>query len=401
MIVNHRLHGLEELTLAGIVALPFTEKEKKGLLHTPQEILQQPETWLETFQTIKSLRQNLQNFLQDSGLHNERSFISLIGAGTSDYVGRALISLLRKKWKCRVEAVPSTDLLTEMDEIIADSPENTRHLWISFSRSGDSFEGVNIIKKALEKYPRINHLVVTCNENSQMKKLCAGKSNAFCLVLNKKVNDLGLAMTSSFTNMIVAGQCLAHLGDLADYEKIIQALSQTATNKLPDATDLAKKIIPENFSRICFLGSGTLKSVGAESALKAMELTAGQFSVMSESFLGLRHGPLSWLNQESLVVAFISDCSEKSKIELGLINELKRKKAAKRILAILPNENIDVEADFQMTLNLPEFVSDNYRPPVDILFAQCLGVFASLYYGLKPDAPSADGKIQRVVSQIG
>ena len=140
--------------------------------------------------------------------------------------------------------------------------------------------------------------------------------------------------------------------------------------------------------------------MGDESALKVMELTAGHFSVMSESFLGLRHGPLSWLNSESLVVGFLSSDQEKSKIEIGLIEELNRKKAAKSVLLVLPNEQIDVQSDFRIVLNIPNSLADNYRPPLDVLFAQCLGLFASLRYGLHPDTPSADNKIQRVVSSI-
>jgi tagatose-6-phosphate ketose/aldose isomerase len=133
-----------------------------------------------------------------------------------------------------------------------------------------------------------------------------------------------------------------------------------------------------------------------------MELTAGNYSVMSESFLGLRHGPLSWLNHDSLVVGFLSNDPEKQKIEIGLLQELKAKNAAKSILAVLPRENNTVSkySDYQLVLNIPETLDDVYRPPIDILFAQCLGLFASLRRHLRPDAPSADGKIQRVVSQI-
>lgn len=389
-------------SLAEMLTLPFAEKELRGLLYTPQEIFQQPDTWHKTFQIVKNQQKDLQDFLNESGLNeNENLFISLIGAGTSDYVGRALVLLLRKTWKCRVEAVSSTDLLTDIDDFIADCPKNTRHLWISFSRSGDSFESVNVIENALEKYPQISHLVVTCNENGKMKKFCAENDNAFCLTLDKKVNDLGLAMTSSFTNMIVAGQCLAHINNLDEYEKVVKTLAVTATEKISEISETAQKIAAKNFTRICFLGSGALKSVSAESALKVMELTAGHFSVMAESFLGLRHGPLSWLNRETLVVGFLSNNVETLKIESGLIEELKRKNAAGSILTITPNKETKIQTDFQICLNLPEWFGDNYRPPIDILFAQCLGLFASLVCGLKPDSPSNDGKIQRVVSIIG
>ncbi|MBA2524938.1 MAG: tagatose-6-phosphate ketose isomerase, partial [Pyrinomonadaceae bacterium] len=117
----------------------------------------------------------------------------------------------------------------------------------------------------------------------------------------------------------------------------------------------------------------------------------------------LRHGPLSWLNHDSLVIGFLSNYADKLRIELGLLEELNKKRAAKSILAVLPQEHVNLSeyVDYKLILDIPEWLHDNYRPPVDVLFAQCLGLFASLRRQLKPDAPSADGKIQRVVSQIG
>jgi tagatose-6-phosphate ketose/aldose isomerase len=45
-------------------------------------------------------------------------------------------------------------------------------------------------------------------------------------------------------------------------------------------------------------------------------------------------------------------------------------------------------------------MADAYRQPVDALFGQLLGLFASLRQGLKPDAPSPNGAISRVVSEF-
>lgn len=397
-------NGTKKLSLEEILNLSFTEKETMGLLHTPQEIFQQPETWQKTFQIVESQAEGLRNFLRESGLDcitNKKFSVTLIGAGTSDYIGRALVGLLRNSWKCHVEAVPSTDLMPSIEEFLTASPSGSKHLWISFSRSGDSFEGVKILETAITKFPQIRHLVVTCNENGKMKSLCEKAENAYCLILDKKVNDLGLAMTSSFTNMVIAGQCLANLNNLENYRIIIEKLAETAVLKMSEIAAVSQKIAQQDFTRICFLGDGALKSVAAESALKVMELTAGHYSVLHESFLGLRHGPLSWLNQKSLVVGFVSNDKGKFKIELDLLKELQKKNAAKSILVIAPNDQLEIQPDFKLILDLPDSFQDNYRPPLDILFAQSLGLFASLVCGLRPDSPSSDGKIQRVVSQIG
>lgn len=391
------------LTFDEMLKLPPAAKKALGLEYTPFEIDQQPESWLETFRIIKSVQADTEQFLGKCGIGKNicRTTVSLIGAGTSDYIGRAVAALLRKQWRCHLQVVPSTDLLTEADEILASAPVDTQHLWISFSRSGDSFEGVKVIEAALERYPEINHLIVTCNEDGKMAAMSKGRSNVYCIVLDDKVNDRGLAMTSSFTNMVVAGQCLAHISRLAKFRPILESISSAARNAFPDIAALALKMAKQDHSRISFLGNGTLKAVGDESALKVMELTAGHYSVMSESFLGLRHGPLSWLNSDSLVVGHLSNDLQKLPTEIGLIDELKAKNVVKDIVLIAPR-SADSFADEnnRIALDLPADLNDNYRPPLDVIFAQCLGLFSSVRRNIKPDTPSSDGKIKRVVSEI-
>ncbi len=290
-----------------------------------------------------------------------------------------------------------------MDSEVGSAPADARHLWISFSRSGDSFEGVKILEKAIEKYPSIKHLIVTCSQEGKMANSIA-RQNAgiLCLTLDKRTGDLGLAMTSSFTNMIVAGQCLAHIFELDSYRPTIDALADAAEKAMPAIATAARQIAAIDVTRICFLGSGALKAVADESALKVLEMSAGHYSVMSESFLGLRHGPLSWLGQDAMVVGFLSNSPERRQVELGLLREVRDKKAARSIIAVSPGdiEAVSKSAEHEIVLNIPDRLDDNHRPPLDVLFGQLLGLFASLRQGLKPDTPSADGKITRVVEQI-
>ena len=393
-------------TLVEIARLPEVQKADLGLLFTPSEILQQPESWKETFGIIRDRQEEIRKFLRKGGLdgnNNQDVIVSLVGAGTSDYIGRSLTGLLRSKWGSHAATIPSTDLLTEIDDFMASSPDNGRHIWLSFSRSGDSYEGVRSLEKAFEKFPEVQHIIVTCNAKSRMATdLSEGRENVLCLVLSDDVNDRGLAMTSSFTNMVVAGQSLANIDGLVNYETTLNALVNAGKQALPAISGLASELAGESFERICFLGSGTLKAVADESSLKVLELSAGYHSTMSESFLGLRHGPLSWLNRDALVVGFISNDNEKARVELGLLDEIHRKHAVGRIVAITPRlfDNIDAYTDHSAALGIPEWLDDQYRPPIDVLFAQCFGLFSSLSRGLKPDSPSSDGKIHRVVSDI-
>src|SRR5579871_3393148 len=147
--------------LSGLLKLPADEREKRGLLHTPAEIAQQPATWQKTVELFRQRQAEIKEFLSSAGVlaadASSRPAVFLIGAGTSDYVGQALAYLLRRMWQCEVLAVPSTDLVTHDDALVL---PHRKYLWISFARSGDSPEGVAVLQRGLEKRPDISQLVV-------------------------------------------------------------------------------------------------------------------------------------------------------------------------------------------------------------------------------------------------
>jgi tagatose-6-phosphate ketose/aldose isomerase len=396
--------------LRALLELGAEEKEARGLRYTSHEIYQQPETWRSTYARCVEKAPELKRFLEKSGIARRDQLapvVFLVGAGTSDYVGRALTHLLRARWQCDAWAVPSTDLLTNMESLITPGRE---YLWIAFSRSGDSPEGVAVLEKALAAHPRIRHLVITCNANGKMAQICSSHpERALALILDPAVNDRGLAMTSSFTNMLVAGQCLAHLSDAKSagareekYGEILAGMSEVGSRFLDSASACAAEIAVMGCTRACFVGSGVLAAVANESALKLLELTAGRVQTLSESVLGLRHGPMSALDENTLLVAFLSSNETRRYYEIDLLKEIREKRLGKVTVVVTPQpyEGLNALADFVISLDVPKALTDEYRAPVDIILAQLLGLFFSLNAGLQPDRPSPNGVITRVVSHV-
>jgi tagatose-6-phosphate ketose/aldose isomerase len=383
--------------LADLLSLGVQEKSSRGLTYTPQEIWQQPATWEGTFLRVRERAEQLQRFLAKS--LSESTTVYLIGAGTSDYVGRALMSVLRERWHCNVIAVPSTDLITEMASYIL--PEKPA-LFISFSRSGDSSEGVGVLEHALREYPHVRHLVVACNQNGRMPHMCTGLENAFALVLDDAVNDRGLAMTSSFTNMVIAGQCIANLSRLAEYQSTLNALARMGRRMLNEAAPIAESISKMHCRKAIFVGTGPLAAVATESALKSLELTAGSLYTMSESAMGLRHGPMSAMDEETLFVSFLSSDERRLRYEIDLLKEVQAKRLGRVRVAIAPfaNEELRGLCDHLIVLGAPDGFPDDYLAPVDVIFGQIFGLFASINAGLHPDQPSPGGTISRVVSHV-
>jgi D-galactosamine 6-phosphate deaminase/isomerase len=389
-------------TLEALLNASEDEKEARGTRYTPHEIVQQPASWQTTFRIVEDRQSDLRSFLTKSGLGGRASagkpIVFLVGAGTSDYVGRSLQYLLRRVWGCEVWAVPSTDLLTNLESFVL---PDRKYLWISFSRSGDSSEGTAVLEWAIERCLPVRHLLVTCNAESRMAQVCTtAPDRAFLLALDDSVNDRGLAMTSSYTNMVVAGQCLAYVESLSSYKETLALLSEVGSRFLELVQETVPFIVQQEFSKACFVGSGVLHAVAQESALKLLELTAGKIQTMSESTLGLRHGPMSALDRNTLFVSFLSQDTRRN-YELDLLEEIKRKQLAKLCVVVTPDstDRLGHLANNILCLHAPG-LRDEYRAPVDVMLGQCLGLFASLKMGLKPDCPSPNGAITRVVNHV-
>jgi tagatose-6-phosphate ketose/aldose isomerase len=389
--------------LQALLELPQPEKAERGLEHTPREIWQQPETWKTTYRRCQDLEKELREKLHRAGIglgNVLAPVVYLVGAGTSDYIGRALAPLMRKNWGCEVWPIPSTTMLTEFEEFHRPGRDC---FWISISRSGDSPEGVALLERVLERQPRIQHLVITCNQQGAMAELCGrNPDRALALVLDESVNDRGLAMTSSFTNMLLAAQCVANLDRLTEFGEVVGELSELGSRFLPAAADAAAAVTRLGCSRAWFVGSGTLRAVANESALKVMELSAGRVAAMSESALGLRHGPMSSVDGNTVFGAFLSSDARRRGYELDLLREIDRKRLGRVRAVVTANETEDVSAlaDYCLSLGCGPDFSDEYRPALDVMLGQLLGLFASMSCGLKPDQPSPNGAITRVVSPI-
>ena len=388
--------------LSTLLDLSDYEKLERGLVHTPHEILQQPVSWQLTFDGVRSRLPEVRDFLSSSGLrddHGKRPIVFLIGAGTSDYIGHSLHHLLRRQWQCEVIPVSSPDLLMGFtDYILPQQP----YLWVSFSRSGDSPESVAVLERALAECPNVRHIVVSCNEAGRMTRCVEGLPNCLAIVLDEVTNDRGLAMTSSFSNMVLAGQTLAHAWTLDAYEPICRALSEAGESFILRAAEVAAELADEGYTRACFVGSGLLAGTAMESALKLLELTAGNVLAFSESTLALRHGPMSALDQDTLFVSLLSSQEQQRRYELDLLREIRSKSLVRTCVAVATTgvSALEREADYIVATERDPGIPDLYRPVLDVIFGQLLGLFSSLHFGLKPDSPSPNGAISRVVQNV-
>ena len=202
--------------------------------------------------------------------------------------------------------------------------------------------------------------------------------------------------------MVIFGHCLAHYDDIERYEHVLLQLIHAGRGFLPIAADSAAALARGPYTKACFVGSGPLRAVARESALKLLELSASKVVTMSESALGLRHGPMAALDQNTLFVCFLSGNKRVQEYERNLLEEIgsKRLVTSRVVVAGSAVSGMNSVAEQNLAPAVPVAVADDYRPAVDVIFGQVLGLFFSLRWNLRPDCPSPNGAISRVVQNV-
>ncbi|CAG5067452.1 D-galactosamine-6-phosphate deaminase AgaS [Dyadobacter sp. CECT 9623] len=372
----------------------ITELESGAEAHTQREILSQPELWQEVYHLIKKESAKISSFLMPV-LQKQNLRILLTGAGTSGYIGDAAQGTLQKLWRRTVQAVPTTEIVTQPEATFIRSVPT---LLISFARSGNSPESVEAARLANHCCDEIYHLIITCNGEGALANMHSEASNnVFCLILPERTNDKSLAMTSSFTCMLLSALLVARVDSLEDEHPKIQRITEQG-NVILEKQTLLENLVLSGFERVVFLGSGENLGIAKECHLKLLELTDGKRVVMSDSFLAFRHGPRAFVNENTLMVYLFSRNPHIQRYERDLAEDISRDARAIYSLQIggvdglvLPNSSkielsIDTENQYQMI-------------PVTLV-GQLLGYYSSVHLGINPDSPSTSGSISRVVQGV-
>jgi tagatose-6-phosphate ketose/aldose isomerase len=379
-----------------------SEQRQRGYIHTLAEIGQQPETWRVTARALAADAPRLIGFLRAAGLAPGRGVIILTGSGSSHYVGDSLVLPLQQALRVPVQTVASGSILTHPDQIV---PDDQPCLAVSFARSGDSPESGAALDLLLERRPDCHHLIITCNGRGRLATSYLDDPRVLHVVLDDRTCDRSLVMTSSFTNMALAGRMLASLDAPETYVATADALADAAAHLLAHDADRIADAAAQPFASVVFLASAARVGAAREASLKLLEMTEGRVRTLAETFLGLRHGPMSTLHADTLIAGFLSSNPVARAYECDLLRELDRKRlGAGKLVAGLdsaaPAEitragDLVVEYAAQTT-----HVADDGLVLLDVLVAQLLAFFRCLEMGLKPDDPSSDGIINRVVGDF-
>jgi tagatose-6-phosphate ketose/aldose isomerase len=384
--------------LADLLHRPPAEQAGRGYADTAREVAQQPETWLETARTAVGARPELRAVLRAADIRpGGAGLLILTGSGSSLYVAECAAMPLQRALQATVRAVPSAQMLTHLDGCV---PPDRPGLCLSLARSGDSPESTAVIDQMLSSRPAWQHLIVTCNGIGRLATRYAGRAGALRLILADRTCDRSLVMTSSFTNLLVATHVLASLDHPRSYLAHVEQIAAAARQLLDQSAVLATAArLP--FRSVIFLGSGSRLGAAREAALKMVEMTAGGVAATADTFLGLRHGPMSGVHADTLVVCFLACDSITRAYELDLIRELNRKQLGARLIVgdAVPADVVRGQ-DQVLDCGGLSRAGDELATVTDVMAGQLLALFRCLSAGLRPDAPSTGNVINRVVEDF-
>lgn len=365
-----------------------------GAIHTAREIEQQPQIWKAVVEQVRRDRAALDEFISEALADVDR--ILLTGAGTSAFIGLSIRGDYQRHFARPTEAVPSTDLVTHPQDYFH---HNIRTLVISFARSGNSPESVAALSFAEQFSLKCFHLIITCNADGALARFHSS-SPKYVFVLPAQANDQSLAMTSSYSGMLLAALLISRIGKFEDAEKAAMKAIAYGNHILGTNRMKLQQVAARPFRRAVFLGSGPLNGTAVEAHLKLQELTDGRIICTCDSFLGFRHGPKAVVDDQTLMVYFFSNNSYAFQYERDLLDDMKRGVAP--MLELVVSEQ-QLGVSHEHVIAMPQQgkpLDESFLPVCFILVGQLLGYYKSLACGLRPDAPSTSGAITRVVQGV-
>lgn len=329
--------------------------------HTLHEIQSQPHVWQHA---LNAYSESEDHFLQLIQAESPTQVI-VTGCGSTHYLSMIGARLLRKSG-INAQAYPASELWLYPETVYL---PDTTYLMIAVSRSGTTTETL----RAVRVFQQDNHgkvITVTCDRTSPL----AGLADVVFAI--NAAQEESVAQTRSFSSMcVVLQQMAAALGehDLSasnDLPEVCQTLLNTHE-------DLAKSL-GENASikKFFFLGSGALYGLACEAMLKMKEMSLSY----SEAFhmLEFRHGPMSMVAQDSLVVGLISPDSPEHDIKV--LEEMQTMGAT---VVAMGQTATEFEHKIQLPADLPAWTTPILYLPI----LQLMGYYRSLFNGQNPDKP--------------
>lgn len=345
---------------------PTNSAETLQESHTLNEILTQPIAWQAALEKVSEQQETLHNLWKTG----QFSDILVTGCGSTHYLSLAVAPLIQQQLGRRARAFPASELLLSPETLI---PPGNSSLLITISRSGRTTETIHAVEnyKAKQNGPVVN---IGCYGDTE---LVAQSDLAFVI---DEGQEESVVQTRSFSAMLVAAQAaIASLVGEKQFQSM-QQLPALGEQLISTYHPLARQLGRDaQFERFYFLGSGLQYGLASEANLKMKEMSLS----ISEAFhfMEFRHGPMSMVNDHTLVVGILSE--QARPYEEAVLREMRKLGAKTLVLADQPVAE-DV-ADYQV--NFHSGLLEAQRGVLYLPVLQLLGYYRARKNGINPDQP--------------
>ncbi len=327
---------------------------------TYREIISQTEAWAQGLELTRAA---------SLPVSAEYEQVIFTGCGSTYYLALAAAALYQELTGRAARAVPGGELLLNPQTVLTAGRDGVQPhtLLVALSRSGTTTETV----KAVEKFKAEGRgqIVVISNYGETLSEL--GDVN----IIIPAGQEESVAQTRSFASMYVAVVVLcARMAGRDDLLDSMSALPEAGKSLIRDFESAAREIGEDlAFDRFYFLGSGMRYGLACEMNLKMKEMSLTHSEPFH--FLEFRHGPMSMVNANTVVVGLLSESNLSH--EQTVLNEMQA--LGGKILALGESG-----ADMNLDSDIPEPVRGVLYLPV----LQLMAFYRSLAKGLDPDRPT-------------
>jgi glutamine---fructose-6-phosphate transaminase (isomerizing) len=335
--------------------------------HTLNEILMQTLAWQAALDCVA----HAQSALKDLWQEKRFSEILVTGCGSTYYLALAVAPLFQLQLGLRARAMPASELLLFPKTVM---PSGGLSLLVTISRSGRTSETI----RAAQAYKAAQQEGIVLNIGCYSGTDLVALSNLALII--QEGQEQSVVQTRSFSAMLVAAQAAVAVLNNESQLSQMQVLPATGRQIISTYHDLARQLGQyASFERFYFLGSGLQYGLACEANLKMKEMSLS----VSEAFhfLEFRHGPMSMVDEHTLVVGLLSETA--SSYELAVLQEMRTLGAQTLVLTEHPVSTQDVDYQVCFRSGLPETQRSVLYLPV----LQLLGYYRAITRGQNPDQP--------------
>ena len=255
---------------------------------TLSEIESQPMIWRSVLKEYAQTELILPSDLKEV----KGKYFVVTGCGSTHYLSLSVATILRKLG-FRAIALPAAELVYFLKALPPGEP-----ILLTISRSGTTSETLWAVENYRKQKKGHTVIAVTTQPNSTLAQ------QADLVIAASQAKEDSVAQTRSFTSMFLLSQIFggALTNDL-NVAKRLQVLPDALERLLKENINLPRQIGEDlSLRNFFFLGGGPLYGLACEAMLKTKEMTCS----WTEAYhpLEIRHGPMSVVDEGSLVVCF-------------------------------------------------------------------------------------------------